>query len=142
MTNVPGIISMAGGMPDSENLPFEEVKNIINQWDFSKARIGLQYGTTKGFPQLLSLISARMEQKKKILWHFILPLVVWGIIAIIAVLNPVTEEPEDLPPEAWSYYSGRSPLEQFLIKNRNIILVALFLCLITPGLILWMLGYK
>jgi 2-aminoadipate transaminase len=66
MTNVPGIISMAGGMPDSENLPFEEVKNIINQWDFNKARIGLQYGTTKGFPQLLSLISERMEQKKKI----------------------------------------------------------------------------
>lgn len=55
-------------------------------------------------------------------------LIVWIIIAIIAFLNPVPEEPENLPPEAWSYYRGRPPLEVFLIKHRDAILVVLFLC--------------
>jgi 2-aminoadipate transaminase len=66
MANVPGLISMAGGMPDSENLPFEEIKEIINEWDNSKARIGLQYGTTKGYTPLLETLKERMELKKRI----------------------------------------------------------------------------
>jgi 2-aminoadipate transaminase len=66
MANVPGLISMAGGMPDSENLPFDEIKEIINEWDTSKARVGLQYGTTKGYTPLLEMIRERMEVKKRI----------------------------------------------------------------------------
>ena len=66
MANTPGLISMAGGMPDSENLPFEEIKEIINGWDASKARVALQYGTTKGYNPLLDTIRERMEEKKRI----------------------------------------------------------------------------
>jgi 2-aminoadipate transaminase len=66
MANTPGLISMAGGMPDSENLPFEEIKEIINGWDVSKARVALQYGTTKGYNPLLDTIRERMEEKKRI----------------------------------------------------------------------------
>ena len=67
MANVPGIISMAGGMPDSENLPFNEVKAIINEWQYEKAKNALQYGTTKGYTPLIDSIKEWMEKKKKIL---------------------------------------------------------------------------
>jgi len=66
MANVPGIISMAGGMPDSENFPFEEIKHIINAWPYERAKIALQYGTTKGFEPLLEKIKEWMETKKGI----------------------------------------------------------------------------
>jgi DNA-binding transcriptional MocR family regulator len=66
MANVPGIISMAGGMPDSQNLPFTEVKDIINKWSSDKAKSALQYGTTKGFQPLLEGIKERMVNEKMI----------------------------------------------------------------------------
>ncbi|HEB31187.1 MAG TPA: PLP-dependent aminotransferase family protein [Spirochaetes bacterium] len=64
MANVPGIISMAGGMPDSQNLPVDEVKDIINRWSSDKAKSALQYGTTKGFQPLLEGIKERMINEK------------------------------------------------------------------------------
>lgn len=67
MANVPGIISMAGGMPDSENLPFNEVKAIINEWQYDKAKNAMQYGTTKGYTPLIESIKEWVEKKKKIL---------------------------------------------------------------------------
>jgi 2-aminoadipate transaminase len=66
MAKVPGIISMAGGMPDSQNLPFKEVKEIINKWSFDKAISALQYGTTKGYPPLLEGIKELMVKEKNI----------------------------------------------------------------------------
>lgn len=83
-----------------------------------------------------------MEKRKKILLYLVVSLIVWSVIAIIAISNPVPEEPENLPLEAWSYYRGRPPLEVFLIKHRDAILVVLFLCSIVPDLILLIADYR
>lgn len=66
MANQPGLISMAGGMPDSKHLPFELIKGIIGKWNHNCARIALQYGTTKGYPPLLQKIAKWMEMQKNI----------------------------------------------------------------------------
>jgi len=66
MANIPGIISMAGGMPDSDHLPFELIKEIIGKWNHNCARIALQYGTTKGYTPLLQKITEWMKTQKKI----------------------------------------------------------------------------
>jgi hypothetical protein len=83
-----------------------------------------------------------MANLKKTFWHFLLPLIVWAFIALVAFSSPMPEEPEDMPSDAWSYYSGRSPLEQFLLKNRNMVLVVLFLFAIIIDFILWFVGYR
>jgi len=66
MANVPGIISMAGGNPDSTGLPFEEIKRIIESWNYDTAKRALQYGTTKGYIPLLEEIADWMETRKKV----------------------------------------------------------------------------
>ncbi|MEM0466337.1 MAG: hypothetical protein QXX20_01875 [Candidatus Thermoplasmatota archaeon] len=63
---------------------------------------------------------------KKILVRLIISLCIWGIIAIVAWSFPVVKEPDNLPLESWSYYHGRSDVEQFLLKNRDMLLVVLF----------------
>jgi 2-aminoadipate transaminase len=64
--SMPGVISFGGGSPDSDNLPFEDVKNIINKWDSSKIKAAMQYGTTSGYAPLLNKINERMKIKKNI----------------------------------------------------------------------------
>jgi len=66
MASKPGIISLGGGMPDSVNLPFDSVKEIINQWSDKRAIDALQYGATKGFTSLLEKIKERIVEKKGI----------------------------------------------------------------------------
>jgi len=66
MANLPDLISMAGGMPDSEHLPFELIREIIGKWNHDCARVALQYGTTKGYPPLLEKIAEWMEVQKNI----------------------------------------------------------------------------
>jgi len=53
----PGIISMAGGMPDAEHFPFEEIRKIIDSWDAGKRAAALQYGATGGYPPLVEQIA-------------------------------------------------------------------------------------
>jgi len=50
-------------------------------------------------------------------------------------------EPENLSPETWSYYRDRSPLEVFLIKNRDAVLLVLFLCTIVPDVVFLIVDY-
>lgn len=64
--SMPGVISMAGGMPDPENFPFDDVKKIINSWDKKKSTIAMQYGPTPGYPPLIDLLKERMKEKRKI----------------------------------------------------------------------------
>src|SRR4030042_2882372 len=64
--SMPGIISMAGGNPDPENFPFDDVKEIINKWDKKKSAIAMQYGPTPGYPPLLELLKERMIKSRKI----------------------------------------------------------------------------
>ncbi|MCX6665179.1 MAG: hypothetical protein NT038_03840 [Euryarchaeota archaeon] len=82
-----------------------------------------------------------MCEKKKLIWNLIFPLMVWGVIASYALSNPVPREPDNVPTDAWSYYNGHPPAEQFLIKNRDVLLVALFVCSVAIGLLLWVFKY-
>ena len=75
-----------------------------------------------------------MKKRIKIILFLVISLIIWSIVAIFAISNPVPKEPDNLPPEAWSYYRERPPLEVFLIKNRDAILLVIFLCWIVPDL--------
>jgi len=57
LASTPGIISMAGGMPDAEHFPFEEIRKIIDSWDGSKRAAALQYGPTGGYGPLRESIA-------------------------------------------------------------------------------------
>jgi 2-aminoadipate transaminase len=58
LAGTPGIISMAGGMPDAEHFPYAEVQRIINSWDSRKKAFAFQYGPTGGYPPLVEQIKA------------------------------------------------------------------------------------
>ena len=77
-----------------------------------------------------------MEKKKKIAIYLVFSLMVWSLVVIFVIQNPVPKEPDNLPLETWSYYQGRSPLEVFLIKNRDAILFVLFLCTVLPDIVI------
>jgi hypothetical protein len=83
-----------------------------------------------------------MKKRTKIILFLVVSLIIWSIVAIFAISNPVPKEPDNLPPEAWSYYRERSPLEVFLIKNRDAILLVIFLCWIVSDLALLIDDYK
>ena len=83
-----------------------------------------------------------MEKRKKSILYLVVLLIVWGIVGIVAISNPVLEEPEDLPLDTWSYYSGRPSHEVFLIKNRDAILVVLFIVTVVPDLIFLIFDYR
>ncbi|MBN2289084.1 MAG: PLP-dependent aminotransferase family protein, partial [Candidatus Glassbacteria bacterium] len=57
LAGAPGIISMAGGMPDPEHFPFEDIRRIMDAWDAGKRAAALQYGSTGGYPPLLESIA-------------------------------------------------------------------------------------
>ncbi len=63
LASKPGIITFAGGNPDSTGFPVHEVTGIINNWNDQKNRAAFQYGATNGYPILLDLISKRMLSK-------------------------------------------------------------------------------
>lgn len=64
--SMPGIVSLAGGLPDPVNFPFDEVRSIINKWDDKKIVSAMQYGSTQGYPPLIEILKKRMEEKKNI----------------------------------------------------------------------------
>ena len=64
--SMPGVISFGGGMPDPENFPFPDVKEIINRWDSKKIISAMQYGSTEGYPPLVEAIETRMKDIKNI----------------------------------------------------------------------------
>jgi 2-aminoadipate transaminase len=66
MADVPGIISMGGGMPDSASFPFDRIKEIIGSWRDETVVQALQYGMTKGYEPLLSEIAGWMEKRKAV----------------------------------------------------------------------------
>ena len=52
ITNKPGIISFAGGLPDPEHFPYDFVANSVKEIMATKGRVALQYGPTDGLPEL------------------------------------------------------------------------------------------
>ncbi len=96
MANMPGIISMAGGMPDSESFPFDEIKGIINSWHYTRAKVALQYGTTRGYTPLLQKIARRMEQVKKIGMKNQEVIITTGSQQALSLISKIFINPDDV----------------------------------------------
>ncbi len=52
ITNKPGVISFAGGLPDPEYFPYDFVAESVKEIMAKKGRVALQYGPTDGLPEL------------------------------------------------------------------------------------------
>ncbi len=51
ITNKPGIISFAGGLPDPELFPYDFVADAVRDIMATKGKVALQYGPTDGLPE-------------------------------------------------------------------------------------------
>ncbi|WP_042277467.1 aminotransferase-like domain-containing protein [[Clostridium] dakarense] len=65
LTEKPGVISFAGGLPAPELFPVEEMKKVSTLVLEESGMEALQYTTTEGFPPLREHIADRMNSKSK-----------------------------------------------------------------------------
>lgn len=63
VTEMPDIISFAGGLPAPELFPVEEVAQSFYKVISEDGAAALQYSTTEGFPPLREYIAAKMRRK-------------------------------------------------------------------------------
>lgn len=61
LTELPEIISFAGGLPAPELFPIEEMKKVCTKVLDSDGKAALQYSPTEGYPPLRKVISERMK---------------------------------------------------------------------------------
>jgi 2-aminoadipate transaminase len=66
ITQVPNMISFAGGLPNPEAFPVDIIHECINTVFKKDIKKALQYGTTEGLPQLRGALAERMKTKKHI----------------------------------------------------------------------------
>ena len=52
LTNKPGVISFAGGLPDPQHFPYAFVADTVKEIMAKKGKVALQYGPTDGLPEL------------------------------------------------------------------------------------------
>ena len=52
----PNMISFAGGMPNNDLFPVEEVNKLYNELPANLKKVGFQYGPTPGFPPLMETV--------------------------------------------------------------------------------------
>ncbi len=64
LTQSPGMISLAGGLPNPEAFPVEIIKKCIDKVLKEHSLSALQYGTTEGLNPLRDAIAQRMKAKK------------------------------------------------------------------------------
>lgn len=58
----PEIISFAGGLPAPELFPVEKIQAAANQVFQEKGMTALQYGSSKGIPELRKIVAERLKQ--------------------------------------------------------------------------------
>ena len=63
LTNRPGLISFAGGLPSGEPFPAEEIKDITEKILTDNPATVLQYGSTEGYPPLKDEIVRLMNNR-------------------------------------------------------------------------------
>lgn len=62
VTELPGTISFAGGLPAAEIFPVAEIEEVIHHILEQDGRRALQYGTTEGYMPLRELLAQRLRQ--------------------------------------------------------------------------------
>ena len=66
LTNKPGVISFAGGLPDPEVFPYDFIVDSVKRIMDKKGRIALQYGPTEGLPELKDEFIKFLEKEEGI----------------------------------------------------------------------------
>ncbi len=66
LTNKPGIISFAGGLPDPEVFPYDFIVDSVKRIMDKKGKIALQYGPTEGLPELKDEFIKFLEKEEGI----------------------------------------------------------------------------
>jgi 2-aminoadipate transaminase len=66
LTQSPGFISLAGGLPNPQAFPVDIIHECIEKVFKTNIRNALQYGTTEGLPLLRNVLAQRMRDKKGI----------------------------------------------------------------------------
>jgi len=66
LTQSPGFISLAGGLPNPQAFPIDIIHECIEKVFKTDIHNALQYGTTEGLPQLRNVLAQRMRDKKNI----------------------------------------------------------------------------
>ncbi|MEW6508064.1 MAG: PLP-dependent aminotransferase family protein [Bacteroidota bacterium] len=59
----PEIISFAGGMPNNDLFPVQEIDDIYNNLSDREKKIGFQYGPTSGYPPLIESVKEYLRTK-------------------------------------------------------------------------------
>ena len=68
LTNKPGLISFAGGLPSPLTFPIEELKEITAEILDTDSTSALQYSTTEGDPLLRKLLTERYVKNGTYRW--------------------------------------------------------------------------
>lgn len=63
VTEMPGAISLAGGLPASEIFPIEQISAVAQRILEKKGRQALQYGATEGYTPLRELLAHQFNQQ-------------------------------------------------------------------------------
>jgi len=66
ITRIPGLISLAGGLPNPQAFPVDVIHECIEKVFKNHIEHALQYGTTEGLPLLRGVLAERMKEKKGI----------------------------------------------------------------------------
>ena len=66
ITQIPEMISFAGGLPNPNAFPVEIIHKCINKVFKDDIESALQYGTTEGLPLLRGVLAERMKKNKNI----------------------------------------------------------------------------
>ena len=66
VTQIPGVISLGGGLPNPKAFPVEAIHQCIENVFDNHIMNALQYGTTEGLSLLRDELAKRMKEKKKI----------------------------------------------------------------------------
>ncbi|MBN2599854.1 MAG: PLP-dependent aminotransferase family protein [Candidatus Thermoplasmatota archaeon] len=66
LTQSPGFISLAGGLPNPQAFPVDVIHECIEKVFKTNIHNALQYGTTEGLPQLRNALAQRMRERKGI----------------------------------------------------------------------------
>lgn len=63
VTELPGVISLAGGLPAGEIFPIEKISAVAQRILEKAGRQALQYGATEGYTPLRELLAHRLKQE-------------------------------------------------------------------------------
>jgi len=91
----PNMISFAGGMPNNDLFPVNEVNQLYNELPDSIKKVGFQYGPTPGYPPLLATVKELLRKKGLPVDNDRL-MITTGSMQAISIVSKVFIDPGDI----------------------------------------------